>query len=68
MPAPVIDEVAAVQLELSFVELYEGQELFDDGVATMHDHGLELWTLDPGISDAEGRLLQCDGVFVRATS
>jgi FkbM family methyltransferase len=64
----VIDDVAAVQLELSFVELYEGQELFDDGVATMRDHGLELWTLDPGISDAEGRLLQCDGVFVRPTS
>ena len=64
----VIDKVAAVQLELSFVELYEGQELFDEGVATMNDHGLELWTLDPGISDAEGRLLQCDGVFVRSTS
>ena len=64
----VIDKVAAVQLELSFVELYEGQELFDEGVATMRDHGLELWTLDPGISDAEGRLLQCDGVFVRPTS
>ena len=64
----VIDTVAAVQLELSFVELYEGQELFDEGVATMRDHGLELWTLDPGISDAEGRLLQCDGVFVRPTS
>jgi FkbM family methyltransferase len=65
---PVIDTVAAVQLELSFVELYDGQELFDEGVATMRDHGLELWTLDPGISDAEGRLLQCDGVFVRPTS
>ena len=64
----VIDDVAAVQLELSFVELYEGQELFDEGVTTMRDHGLELWTLDPGISDAEGRLLQCDGVFVRPTS
>ena len=64
----VIDKVAAVQLELSFVELYEGQELFDEGVATMREHGLELWTLDPGISDAEGRLLQCDGVFVRPTS
>ena len=64
----VIDTVAAVQLELSFVELYEGQELFDEGVATMRDHGLELWTLETGISDAEGRLLQCDGVFVRTTS
>ena len=64
----VIDDIAAVQLELSFVELYEGQELFEDGVATMRDHGLELWTLDTGISDAHGRLLQVDGLFVRPTS
>ena len=55
-----------MQLELSFVELYEGQELFDEGVETMSKHGLDLWTLDPGISDADGRLLQCDGLFVRS--
>ena len=62
---PLIDDLAAVQLELSFVELYEGQELFDEGVETMRKHGLDLWIIEPGISDASGRLLQCDGLFAR---
>lgn len=62
---PLIDDFAAVQLELSFVELYEGQELFDEGVETMRKHGLDLWIMEPGISDANGRLLQCDGLFAR---
>lgn len=62
---PLIDDFAAVQLELSFVELYEGQELFDEGVETMRKHGLDLWIIEPGISDPNGRLLQCDGLFAR---
>lgn len=62
---PLIDDFAAVQLELSFVELYEGQELFDEGVETMRKHGLDLWIIEPGISDPHGRLLQCDGLFAR---
>jgi FkbM family methyltransferase len=62
---PLIDDLAAVQLELSFVELYDGQELFDEGVETMRKHGLDLWIIEPGISDASGRLLQCDGLFAR---
>ena len=56
---------AVVQLELSFVELYTGQALFEHLVARLSDHGLVLWNLEPGIADAAGRLLQCDGVFVR---
>lgn len=62
---PLSDHLAAVQLELSFVELYEGQELFEEGVERMRKHGLELWILEPGISDATGRMLQCDGLFAR---
>jgi FkbM family methyltransferase len=56
---------AAVQLELSFVELYEGQQLYDELVAELDSHGLALWTLETGISDDTGRLLQCDGLFMR---
>jgi FkbM family methyltransferase len=62
---PLIDDFAAVQLELSFVELYEGQELFEEAVERMRKHGLELWIIEPGISDATGRMLQCDGLFAR---
>ena len=63
--APILGKIAAVQLELSFVELYAGQALFDDHVTTLRGHGFELWSLDPGISDTDGRLLQCDGLFMR---
>lgn len=61
----LVDQFAAVQLELSMEELYEGQLLFDDLVALLQAHGLRLWTLETGISDEHGQLLQCDGLFLR---
>lgn len=61
----LIDRFAAIQLELSFVELYEGQQLYDELVSDLASHGLELWALETGISDDTGRLLQCDGLFMR---
>jgi len=64
----LLDRFAAVQLELSFVELYEGQQLNDELVAELRAHGLELWTLETGISDDTGRLLQYDGLFMRTAS
>lgn len=62
---PLLPGFAAIQLELSFVELYVGQPLFDDLRSRMDDQGLRLHSLEPGISGADGRLLQCDGLFVR---
>lgn len=64
----LLDEFAAVQVELSFVELYAGQRLHDDLVAHLAARGLTLWSLETGISDAAGRLLQCDGLFLRDRS
>lgn len=63
----LLDTFAAVQLELSFVELYEGQLLFDDLASQLRDRGMRLWTFETGISDDTGRLLQCDGLFLRST-
>ncbi|MGJ9412767.1 FkbM family methyltransferase [Aeromicrobium sp. CF4.19] len=63
----LVGTLAAVQLELSFVELYAGQSLFDELVARMAALGYRIQQLDPGISDRDGRLLQVDGVFVLAT-
>jgi FkbM family methyltransferase len=56
----------AIQLELSFVELYAGQLLFDDLYGLMKEKGYQLHSLEPGFSDPDGRLLQCDGLFVLA--
>lgn len=61
----LLSALAAVQLELSFVELYRGQALFDDLRTRLQEEGLVLWSLEPGISDESGRLLQCDAVFAR---
>lgn len=58
---------AAVQMELSFVPLYAGQQLFDQLVARMADEGFGIFCLDAGFADPRtGRMLQCDGVFVSA--
>ncbi len=60
----LVGRFAAIQLELSFVELYEGQRLHDELVAAMSDAGYRIQQLDPGFSDLDGRLLQVDGLFV----
>ncbi|EFQ82070.1 methyltransferase, FkbM family [Aeromicrobium marinum DSM 15272] len=61
----LIGQVAAIQLELSFVELYADQLLFDELVAQMAADGYRIQQLETGISDASGRMLQVDGLFVR---
>lgn len=59
---------AVIQVEMSLVELYAGQALMPEIAERMNAAGLTLWLLEPGFSDrANGRLLQCDGVFVRHT-
>lgn len=62
----LLGRFAAVQLELSFVPLYEGQLLFDDLVARLSALGFVTYGLEPGFGDPRtGRMLQCDGLFVR---
>lgn len=60
----LVGRFAAIQLELSFVELYEGQLLYEDLVAQMATAGYRIQQIDPGFSNPDGRLLQVDGVFV----
>lgn len=64
-----LDTIGGVQLELSLVELYAGQALMQDQIKFLADHGLSLWSLDRGFMDGRtGRLLQCDGTFVRESA
>jgi FkbM family methyltransferase len=62
----LVDKFGAIQLEMSFVELYAGQDLFDDLYDKMRGRGFRLQIIDPGFSDGTGRLMQCDGLFVLA--
>jgi FkbM family methyltransferase len=64
-----LDTIGGVQLELSLVELYSGQGLMPDQIDFLAEHGLSLWSIDRGFMDgASGRLLQCDGTFVRESA
>jgi FkbM family methyltransferase len=61
-----LDHLFGVQLELSCVLLYEGQELYPYFLQFFRDRGFELWALIPGFTDpVSGRMLQFDAVFVR---
>lgn len=61
----LLDAFAAIQLELSYAELYAGQATAAALTERLAAHGLEPWTWDAGISGADGRLLQSDTLFVR---
>lgn len=55
-----------VQLEMSFVPLYEGAMLFQEAMERLTTTTFELVSLEPGFSDpSSGRMLQADGVFMR---
>lgn len=58
--------LAAVQLEMSLVPLYEGEDTWRELVDYLEEAGFELGGLEPGFSDPiSGRLLQFDGIFIR---
>jgi FkbM family methyltransferase len=62
----LLQRARAVQLELSLVPLYEGQELWEHFLQQMQGLGFVPWTLLPGfVDDATGRTLQADAVFLR---
>ncbi len=59
--------VLGVQLELSLAPCYEGQQLLSTLVTRLEGLGFKLWGLHQGTAHPEnGRLLQADGIFVRA--
>ncbi|MGH3001566.1 MAG: FkbM family methyltransferase [Gaiellaceae bacterium] len=65
----ILNDLAAVQCEISVVPLYLGEPQLIDVLCDLRGRGFELVELEPGFYDpAEGRILQFDGRFVRAVS
>ena len=62
----MLERAVGLQLELSFVPLYAGGMLVDEAVALAYEQGFVMAAVEAGFSDPSGRLLQADGVFVRA--
>lgn len=60
-----VPRLVGLQLELSFVTLYEGGMLANEAISWAYDHGFVLVGLDQGFTDPGGAVLQADGVFLR---
>lgn len=62
----LLDRIDGVQLELSLAPLYDGQPRYQSMLDTLARRGFLLWGLMPGfVEPHSGRLLQCDGLFLR---
>jgi FkbM family methyltransferase len=57
-----------VQVELSMVELYRGQRLYQELTSDLGELGFQLWAFETGIADDHGRLLQVDGLFLQQSA
>jgi FkbM family methyltransferase len=61
-----LQDVPALECELSIVPLYEGQPLVGDVLDYVADRGFSLVAMEPGYRDPKsGQLLQLDGLFVK---
>ena len=60
-----LQRCVGLQLELSFVPLYEGGLLVDEAIGLAYGAGFHLVGLEPGFADPDGQVLQADGVFFR---
>lgn len=54
-----------LQLELSFVPLYEGGMLANEAISMAYDAGFHLEVIEQGWASRTGQMLQADGIFFR---
>ena len=61
-----LSKITGIQLEMSLVELYEGEWLFDQMLQFLSDKGFILHSVEPQFYNTKsGHLLQLDGIFYR---
>ncbi len=55
-----------IQVELSFIKIYEGAPLYREVIDFLEEHNFEVFTFIPAFVDVKtGRMLQADGIFIR---
>jgi|TARA_B110000093_G_C12815353_1_gene344568 FkbM family methyltransferase len=60
-----LNNIKIIQLEMSIIELYKGEMLFQQMTQYLEDRGFVLISLENGFSNSTtGELLQVDGIFV----
>jgi FkbM family methyltransferase len=60
-----LGQCVGLQLELSFVSLYEGGMLIDEALSWAYAHGFHLTVVEQGWAAPTGEMLQVDGIFFR---
>ncbi|MFN8370758.1 MAG: FkbM family methyltransferase [Bacteriovoracaceae bacterium] len=61
-----LNKITGIQLELSLIPLYAGEDPLQKMVTFMDELGFTLMNLEPGFANPEsGQLLQVDGIFFR---
>jgi FkbM family methyltransferase len=61
-----LKKIKGIQIELSLLELYEGQMLYREMIEYLEKRGFNLYSLENGFYDKKiGQLLQLDGIFYR---
>lgn len=63
--AETLARCVGLQLELSFVPLYEGGMLVNEAISMAYEHGFVLGSITQGFTSPQGHMLQADGIFVR---
>ncbi len=62
----ILKNIIGIQVELSFVQLYSGQILYNEMVDKLNKLGYNLWAYYPVFINSEtGKLLQVDAIFFR---
>ena len=61
----LVSRCVGLQLELSFIPLYDGGMLVDEAIAWAYEQGFHLVNVEQGYSAPSGEILQVDGVFTR---
>jgi len=63
----ILPNLVGLQLELSFIPIYEGQKLFPEMFSLITSMGFVLYRMIPAWIDLKtGRWLQADGIFFRS--
>jgi len=63
--AATLTRSVGLQLELSFVSLYEGGMLANEAISMAYDAGFHLEVIEQGWASPTGQMLQADGIFFR---
>ncbi|MFL6157421.1 MAG: FkbM family methyltransferase [Marmoricola sp.] len=63
--AQTLERCRGIQLELSFVPLYDGGMLVDDAISLAYDAGFQMVGVESGWAAPSGQMMQADGVFFR---